>query len=139
VKTLSLLFQKKPKVVIVQSPRSFAVLFVYIYCALTKNQYIIDADSAAFARIWLFPEWMIRFLARRAVATIVTNEYFQQMIQGWGAYSFVLRDIPITFSRLSEAYSVNGRFNVVAINTFASDEPLNELLQAAEHLDDVQF
>src|SRR5512146_1323007 len=33
IQTLRLLFQKRPRVVIVQSPPSFAVLFVALYCS----------------------------------------------------------------------------------------------------------
>ncbi len=137
--TLILLFRKRPKIVIVQSPPSLAVLFVYIYCAFTSSRYLIDAHSAAFQLpYWTRPEWLHRFLARKAVATIVTNEYFQRVVHRWGGAAFVLRDIPTTFPR-AESYPLNGNFNVVVVSTLSSDEPLSEVLEAAADLDDVQF
>lgn len=139
IQTLRLLFRERPQVVFVQSPPSFAVLFVYLYCALTGAKYLIDAHSAALLLwVWTWPGWLHRFLARRAVATIVTNEHFQQRIQSWGACAFVLRDIPTTFER-NDDYPLDGSFNVVVVNTFSQDEPLAEVLEAAKNLPHVRF
>jgi glycosyltransferase involved in cell wall biosynthesis len=138
-KTMRLLFAKRPKIVFVQSPPSFAVLFVCIYCLLTNSQYLIDAHSAAFQRwIWTRPRWLQRFLARQAIATIVTNEYFQQLIERRGGRAFVLRDIPTSFD-LTGTYPLNGGFNIAVVNSFAKDEPLDEVLAAAACLANVHF
>jgi glycosyltransferase involved in cell wall biosynthesis len=139
VKTVLLLFQKWPRVVFIQSPPSFAVLFVYLYCVLTNGRYVIDAHSdALLSPYWTRPRWLHRFLARKAVTTIVTNEHFQQMIREQGGQAFVLRDIPTTFPK-GGTYNLNGDFNVVVVNTFAADEPLLEILMAAADLRGVQF
>lgn len=139
IKTLWLLFRKRPRIVFVQSPPSFAVLFVYIYCALMNGRFVVDAHSDALqSPYWTRPQWLYRFLARRAVTTIVTNEHFQQQINDWGGHAFVLRDIPTTFPRAG-AFSFDGDFNVVVVNTFAADEPLAEVLAAAAELEDVHF
>jgi len=138
VQTLVLLFRKQPRVVFVQSPPSLATLFVYIYCALTGSSYVVDAHSAAFAPIWTYPAWLHRRLARRAVTTIVTNDHFQELIRRWGGQAFVLRDIPTSFSR-AETYPVSGEFNVAVINSFAPDEPLDEVLKVAGGLEGIQF
>jgi glycosyltransferase involved in cell wall biosynthesis len=136
--TLHLLFSKRPQIVFVQSPPSLAVLFVYLYCALTRNQYLIDAHSAAFLRpYWRRPEWLHAFLARRALATIVTNNHFQDMLQRWGATSLIIRDIPTNFPRATNI-AVNGEFKVVFINTYSPDEPLEEVIQAAGSLEGVK-
>jgi glycosyltransferase involved in cell wall biosynthesis len=58
--------------------------------------------------------------------------------QGWGAHAFVLRDIPTTFDRNGE-YPLNGKFNVVVVNTFSQDEPLDQVLAAAKNLPEVEF
>ena len=139
VQTLRLLFRKRPKIVFVQSPPSLAVLFVYIYCALTNSRYLVDAHSAALLLpYWTRPVWLHSFLARQAVTTIVTNEHFQNTINAWGGSAFILRDIPTTFP-LADAYRLNGNFSVVVVNTFSTDEPLQEVLEAAANLDGIQF
>ncbi len=139
LQTLRLLFRKHPQVVFVQSPPSLAVLFVYIYCALIRGQYLVDAHSAALLYpYWTRPRWLHSFLARRAVTTIVTNEHFQQIVNSWGGRAFVLHDIPTTFKR-AESYPLNGDFNVMVVNTFSNDEPLREILAAAAGVSAVQF
>jgi glycosyltransferase involved in cell wall biosynthesis len=139
LKTLQILFQEHPDIVFVQSPPSFAVMFVYLYCALTGAKYLVDAHSAALQlKVWIRPEWLHHFLAQRPITTIVTNEHFQQMIQIWGGHAFVLRDIPTSFDNSGE-YPVSGHFNIVVVNTFSEDEPLGEVLEAAKNLPEVNF
>lgn len=140
IQTLRLLFQKRPKVIFVQSPPSFAVLFVYIYCVLTGGRYIVDAHSAAMLwSVWTRPQWLYSFLARNAVATIVTNEHFAERITGWGARALVVRDIPTSFPKGGSYEGLNGHFNLVVVSTFAADEPLDEVVEAAADLHDVNF
>lgn len=139
IQTLRLLFRKHPKIVFVQSPPSFAVVFVYIYCMLSHSRYVVDAHSAALQLpVWTRPHWLHSFLARQAVATIVTNDHFQQLISGRGGQAFVLHDIPTTFKR-AESYPLNSGFHVMVVNTFSTDEPLHEILEAAAGLNDVEF
>ena len=139
VKTLRILFEKRPRVVFVQSPPSIAVLFIYVYCILTGAKYIVDAHSAALQLpIWTRPEWLYRFLARKAITTLVTNEYFQQMIQAWGGHAVILRDIPTSFEKTDD-YPLNGNFNIVVVNTFSVDEPLDQVLAAAKGLSSTDF
>jgi glycosyltransferase involved in cell wall biosynthesis len=139
LQTLRLLFARRPRLVFVQSPPSFAVMFVYLYCLLAGAHYIVDAHSAAFQRrIWTRPRWLHRLLARRAITTIVTNEHFERQLQGWGARAFVLRDIPSVFDTSGE-YPLDGEFNIAVVNTFAKDEPLGAVLEAARALPDVRF
>lgn len=137
--TMHLLMQQRPQVVFVQTPPSPAVLIVYLYCKLTGARYVIDAHSDALQRrIWMWPRWLHRLLARNAVATIVTNEHHQAQIQRMGGQAFILRDIPTHFDANGE-YPMYGNFNVVVVNTFAHDEPLTELLEAAQELPDIHF
>lgn len=139
IRTLQLLFQKRPRLVFVQSPPSLAVLFVFVYCALTRSQYVVDAHSAAFlSPYWTRPRWLISLLARKAVATIVTNDNLQRMVARWGGRAFVLPDIPTSFPTAKLPH-LDGAFSVAVVNTFGSDEPLKEVLEAAAGLADCQF
>lgn len=139
MRTLGLLFRKRPKFVFVQSPPGLAVLFVSLYCALTHSHFVVDAHSAAMLLpVWTRPRWFWGGLARRALVTIVTNEHFAEMIRGWGAHALVIRDIPTTFPEDGE-YPLEGDFNVTVVNTFSTDEPLEQVLEAAQALENVQF
>jgi glycosyltransferase involved in cell wall biosynthesis len=139
IQTLSLLFRRKPRLVFVQSPPGLAVLFVFLYCRLTGSRYIVDAHSAAMLLpIWTRPRWFWAGLARKALVTIVTNEHFAQTLRGWGARALVIHDIPTTFPE-GGTYPLNGAFNVTVVNTFAADEPLEQVLEAARGMDGVHF
>jgi glycosyltransferase involved in cell wall biosynthesis len=137
--TVVLLMRRRPRLVFVQSPPSFAVIFVAAYCAVTSARFIVDAHSAAMqASVWTWPRALYRMLARRALATIVTNETFGREIEGWGARALVLRDIPTEFP-IGEPPEMSGGFHVLVVNTFAGDEPLAEVVEAARLLPTVTF
>ncbi|OGO36657.1 MAG: hypothetical protein A2Z03_06745 [Chloroflexi bacterium RBG_16_56_8] len=137
--TLRRLWRERPQVVFVQSPPSLAVLSVYVYCRMTGASYLIDAHSAALLqRVWMWPRWLHRILIASAITTIVTNEHFAAQIQADGGHAFVLRDVPSRFGKQS-TYPLHGKFNIAIVNTFADDEPLEEMLAAAKELTDVEF
>lgn len=139
IRTLSLLFRKHPKLVFVQSPPGLAVLFVALYCALTRSSFVVDAHSAAMLLpVWTKPRWFWAGLARRALVTIVTNEHFAERLRSWGARALVIRDIPTTFPE-GGSYPLNGDFHVTVVNTFSTDEPLEQVLQAAQDVEGVHF
>jgi glycosyltransferase involved in cell wall biosynthesis len=136
--TLRLLFRRKPKVILVQSPPSFSVWFAALYCVLTGNHFIVDAHSDAFQRLrWLRPEFVYRWLARRALVTIVTDHYFEAIIHKWGGEVLVLRD-PVAVHHPG-IFPLNGGPSVTFVNTFNGDEPLEEVLKAAADLPQVEF
>jgi glycosyltransferase involved in cell wall biosynthesis len=139
MRTFSLLLRKRPNLIFVQSPPGLAVLVVYLYCAMTGSQYIVDAHSAALQLpFWTKPRWFWSALARKALVTIVTNEHFEKMLIDWGARVLVLHDIPTTFPG-DASYPMNGDFNVTVVNTFSTDEPLEEILKAAQGMNGVKF
>ncbi len=138
-RTLGLLLRKRPRLVFVQSPPGLAVLFVSLYCLLSGSRYIVDAHSAALLLpYWTHPRWFWALPARSALTTIVTNEHFAQMLANWNARALVLRDIPTTFPD-GAPYPLNGSFNVTVVNTFSDDEPLEQVLQAAQGMEGVRF
>ncbi|MCB0170647.1 MAG: hypothetical protein KDJ97_08850 [Anaerolineae bacterium] len=139
VKTLGILRQEKPDVVFIQNPPIFAVLIVYLYARFAGAQYIIDSHTGALIAPWW--KWSLPihgFLSRRALTTMVTNNYLATMVKNWDANTFILADIPTTFPEGS-AYPVNGKFSIAVINTFSPDEPIEEILEAATDLSDVNF
>jgi glycosyltransferase involved in cell wall biosynthesis len=87
--------------------------------------------------LWTRPQWLYRRLARRAMATIVTNEHFAGIIRSWGGRALVVQDIPAEFPEGD--YHREDAFTVAVVNTFAEDEPLGEVLAAARDLEDVTF
>jgi glycosyltransferase involved in cell wall biosynthesis len=139
VKTMSLLARRRPRVVFVQSPPSLSVITVAIYCAISGAMFVVDAHSAAMqSPFWTRPRWLYALLARRAAATIVTNERFADTIRGFGGRALIVRDIPTSFPGRREGPGLEG-FQVLVVNTFAPDEPLIEVMAAARELPQVTF
>jgi glycosyltransferase involved in cell wall biosynthesis len=139
IKTFIVLFRDKPDVVFVQNPPIFSVLSVYLYSRLYDAKYIIDDHSAAlFGARWRWSLPVHAFLSRRAITTIVTNEYLEAIVKRWRAKTYIVADIPTVFPE-GKPFTVNGKFNIAVINTFSSDEPLGEVLKAATFLHDVEF
>ena len=117
----------------------FRFLLVAAFGAVTGTRLIIDAHSDAMQRsYWTKPEWLYRWLARRALATIVTNEHFAWAIEAQGGKALVIRDIPTAFPT-GGAFDTGGGFSVAVVNTFAADEPLTAILDAARELREVSF
>jgi glycosyltransferase involved in cell wall biosynthesis len=139
VATLRCLARERPRGILVQSPPSFAVLAVYLWSSRTGARYVVDAHSDAMdTPYWTRPRWLHRHLARRAAATVVTNEHYAQRLRSWGANALVIRDVPTTFE-VGEPWPDVGAFRIAVVNTFAADEPLSEVLEAARSLPDVEF
>jgi glycosyltransferase involved in cell wall biosynthesis len=139
IRTWTLLMRESPKLVFVQNPPIFAAIVVYIYAKLRKAQYIIDSHTGALLAPWW--RWSLpihAFLSRRALATIVTNEHLKAKVDSWNARSFIIADIPTAFPQ-SKPFPVDGKFNMVVINSFSPDEPLQEVLEAAATLPEVKF
>jgi glycosyltransferase involved in cell wall biosynthesis len=125
--------------VLVQSPPSLAVLAVYLWSLLSGVRFVVDAHSDAMDNpYWTRPAWLHRHLARRAVATVVTNEHYAERIHGWGARALVLRDVPTSFD-VGTPWPTDSAFRVAVVNTFAADEPLDAILDAAAALPEVHF
>jgi glycosyltransferase involved in cell wall biosynthesis len=137
--TLLLLVRHRPRLVFVQSPPSFASILVAGYSVVTRARFIIDAHSGALqSSYWTRPRWLYHRVARRALATIVTNDTFAALVTSWGARSLVLRDIPTSFPT-GEDPALLADFDVMVVNTFAPDEPLSAVTQAAGTLPHVTF
>ena len=139
VKTVRLLLRRRPRLVFVQSPPTFAALLVAMWGSVTGTRLVIDAHSAAMlSPVWTRPRWLHRGLSRIALATVVTDEHFARRVEASGGRALVIRDIPTVFPTGVDVGLVDA-FNVMVVNTFAPDEPLAEILAAARDLPGVRF
>jgi glycosyltransferase involved in cell wall biosynthesis len=139
VRTFAILLRERPRLIFVQNPPIFAAMVVYVYARMFDARYVIDSHTGALLAPWW--KWSLpihAFLSRRAIATIVTNQHLKALVESWGARSFIIADIPTTFP-VGKPFPLNGKFNVAVINSFSPDEPLEEILEAAAALPEVQF
>jgi glycosyltransferase involved in cell wall biosynthesis len=137
VKTLALLFRERPRVVFVTNPPIFAAATVALYCTATGGASVIDSHSGVSADKWRLFEPLHRFLARRALRVIVTNQVLEKIYRDWGAETGIVTDVVMEIPRRRELH-FDG-FSVVVICSFDSDEPIADILGAAAQLPDVTF
>src|SRR5262249_37093173 len=82
--------------------------------------------------------FLLRFFSRRALTTIVTGEYLNEMVRSWGATVKIVRDVPVCFSD-PVPVTLKGNCTMTLINTFTPDEPLEVFFEAARRMPDVHF
>ncbi len=137
-RTLQVLFKERPRAVHVQNPPFVCGLVVYVYCVLSRAKFVLHYHSAAFASIWNWALPIQKFLARRAVTNIVTNQHWADIVRSWGAQALVMTD-PFLDLPQGDPFAVGPGFNVAFVSTFAPDEPLEAVMQAAAQLPDIHF
>lgn len=138
VATLVFLARTRPDIVFVQNPPSFAPVVVAFYAWLARKKFVVDSHTDAFVSPWWTrPAWLYRLVARRAVATVVTNQHLADRIRSWGGDALVIRDIP--GEQPTGTYPMPEGFNVAVVATFADDEPLDEIVETARRMPDVRF
>jgi glycosyltransferase involved in cell wall biosynthesis len=140
IATLVLLARRRPDVVFIQNPPTFAPLFVYLYGLLSNTKFIIDTHTGAL----IYPQWqwtlpLQRFLSHRALTTILTNEHLAQEVASWGANSFVLEDPPMAIEIPKPMPLEESTLNVVMVSVAYPDEPVAEMVEVARNLPDMDF
>jgi len=147
-KTWHLLEREQPEVVLVQSPPIFAPLVVALWCVLRGKRslsrlrvpYIVDCHTGTFFdRGWRWALRLLRLIAKRAAATLVTSDDALRTLQNWKVKCFLLIDgLPAMKPATGTIGSV-GEARVAVISTFAPDEPIAEAFAAAQLLPQVTF
>ena len=138
VETLRVLFTARPLAVHVQNPPFVCGLVVALYCRFSGARFVVEYHTAAFGRAWSWALPVQKFIARRAVTNIVTDEHWAQLVRSWGGHALVMYDAFLDLPD-GEAFIVGHAFNVAFLSTFAPDEPLESVLEAAALLPDVHF
>lgn len=137
-RTLKILLRERPKIIFALNPPYFSGLVVWLGTALIGGEFILDSHTGAFLEkkwTWLSP--LHRFLVRRAKVSIVTNERLGDIVEQWGGRYFVFGDVPTEFD--AQRLENLPRPFVTVVNTFSYDEPIEEVLEAARLLPEVNF
>ena len=139
IKTFWVLRRERPDFVIVENPPVFLPLVAFVYARISRTHFIIDSASGVFLESkWKWLNFLFRFSARRAFLNIVTNDELCNTLKRWGTRGFVLEDC-IPYFPPTQPMKLKDGFNVAVINTFSYDEPIEEILLAAQRLPDVNF
>jgi glycosyltransferase involved in cell wall biosynthesis len=138
LQTIWVLFKYRPLIVFVQDPPTLAAFMVWLCSLVLPLRFIIDTHTQRHLLVdYNFLWGMRRFVARRALTNIVTNEHLAAMLREWGARAIVMEDPPLPIQ--PEAKALEGIFRIVWVNVGAVDEPREVFFEAARRLPDVTF
>jgi glycosyltransferase involved in cell wall biosynthesis len=139
VRTARILRREKPDAVFVMTPPPFAALPALLYAWWQAKTFVLDAHTAAFLHPrWRRFQWLQRWLCRHAATTLVHNEYLADRVRAMGAHVTLVPDVPIVYSH-PEVFPRPPGLVVAAVCSFNPDEPVGELLAAAQQLPEVHF
>jgi glycosyltransferase involved in cell wall biosynthesis len=141
VRTLAYLVRRRPRAVIVQTPPVPAAALVLLWARVTRTRVVLDTHPASFGldgrtshRV-MVP--LLARLAPRAAGCIVTTPELGEEISRWRGRPLVVHEAPMVWSGEVRPTEYSGRRRALFICTFAPDEPLMEVLEAARRLPDV--
>lgn len=144
-RTLVFLIQRKPDIVLAQSPPSFCPMVCLVYCKIKNKILITDGHNNAFESPWISIPWYKKVL-RKSKAVLVHNEELADLLkQKYKDINFfTLPDKIISLqSPNHKPIKKFGRYFFV-VASFASDEPLAELFEGiklfmADRKYDIEF
>lgn len=134
VKTVLFLIRVRPRVLIVQNPSLILSTISLLARPLFNYQLVVDAHNEGVKPYINTRPLFIKltnWLLRRADVTVVTNPFLADSVKRAGGYPVVLPDpIPLAPAVMTPERQKSTAFQVVAIATFADDEPLKEVFEA---------
>jgi glycosyltransferase involved in cell wall biosynthesis len=132
LRTWQILATRRPRVVYVTNSPPLAGLCVLLYCSVTSTRFVLDTHSPTlFGRKWAWTLPLQRFTARRALVNVVDQERFRELFASWGARALVLENPPKPIPPGVRTGEPGDEVALAYVGTFASDEPIDELLEAA--------
>lgn len=139
--TWKVLESQRPRLIFVTNPPIFAALVVYFYCIQSGARFIMDTHSPAlYSRRWRWTLLLQRWIARKALINILDQPRYKQLFESWGGRAAVQQDFHGSFKQPAGVLARSKeRLEVTVVNTFATDEPLDPILQAAPQLPQVHF
>jgi hypothetical protein len=142
LKTWQILFDLRPKFVFVTNPPVFAAYCVWLYCLVTGSRMLLDTHPPAlYSQKWGWSVPLQRWVAKRAYINLTDQNRFKRMFEGWGAKNVIVLERPpkdVGAKNLTTQVDPT-KFEIGVVNTFAEDEPLQCILDAAALMPEVTF
>jgi glycosyltransferase involved in cell wall biosynthesis len=143
LRTVGYLTARRPRAVIVQAPPVPAAAIVWLWARLSGRSIVIDSHPASFGTEGVRADRVMRpllaWLAPRVAACIVTTPDLGAQIERWGGRPLVVHEAPMPWSGEMRPHDCSEERRVLFVCTFAPDEPVMEMLEAARQLPDVAF
>lgn len=141
VKTFLIIRREKPDVLFVQNPSMVLAVFATTFFRLFFKYYVVVDRHSNFLltpkKRFFFVEACFHFLSfisiKYANITIVTNTGLANVVEVLGGYTKVLPDKIPSISP-EQGVKLPGNKNVLVISSFADDEPIHDIAEAASLL-----
>ncbi len=133
-RTFRILCKARGAVVFVQSPSIVLALLATAVGKFTAALVVVDAHNGGIDPLdgrSRFLTWLARLSLRMSDLVIVTNVGLARQVQQLGARTAILTDPIPDFPQTSGGEMRSDRTRILAICTWASDEPYLELIKAA--------
>lgn len=141
--TVKDLLYLKPPLIFIQLPPTPVLYITYLFCRLTKSRLVADCHNAMIYSKWL--SWpFAKNLLRNTDTLIVHNKDVEDYAKRHQLNAITLHDpLPVmtnfTDHSLKTRYEFMKDYYVIAPWSFAPDEPINELIHAAESMPNTVF
>ena len=146
IKTIIRLIKEKPKIIFLEYTQPFNATLIMIYCRLFRCKYVLDGHTGPFMNKWSKLPFSIltKKILQNSYITIVHNEELKQkLVSKYHNIRFVCLEDPIPNLRKYYTKAIDNKKNVtnkiVVINSFAKDEPLEEVIKATKKLKNITF
>lgn len=130
------LLRERPQAVIATNPPIFCGLGAYGYARLAGVPFVLDSHPIAFEdrRAWIvaLTAPVHRALARRAAVVLVTTDALAVQVQASGGRALLLHEPPAALH--ARPRPPRERPLLAFLGTFASDEPVAEVIDAARRV-----
>ncbi len=136
-RTARFLSGARPQILVAQNPSLVLAALCLLLRPFLRYRLVVDAHNEAvqpFLNTSAPLKALARWCLRRADLTIVTNENLAQVVSSAGGRPFVLPDPLPVAPEVRTPDRPQGRFRAIVVSTFAPDEPLPEILEAARRL-----
>lgn len=135
VVTLRLLVARRPRALFVMVPPLPLTVMAVVYGRLTRTPVVLDAHTGAALSMRTGRRRLsLRWAGRLATVTIVTNEQLAGPLRASGVRTITLHDAVGTLPGRE-----GSSFTVVAPLSWAPDEPVEQIVAAAQRCPDVAF
>lgn len=137
IRTWCLLRVEKPRVLLIQSPSIILSFIALLLKSFFKYKLVVDAHNEAvdpFSYKFFLIKWLAVIILNRADRIIVTNNYLANIVNLNSGVPLILHDRIPRIPELIPSYDVSEKFNIAVVATFAADEPIFEIFNAASRL-----
>jgi glycosyltransferase involved in cell wall biosynthesis len=134
--TMRYLRTRRPRAVIVTNPPLIPGLLAWMYARRNGARVALDSHPGGFGlqgdRVSRLLQPLHVWLARRATATLVTDERLAGRVEAWGGRAEIVHEAPVDWGPDDgRPDAVHPRPRVLFVCVFQRDEPVSDVIEAA--------